>query len=224
MICVCRTMSQQVVVQNILKHTFSSLKEKDRYVAEGKSKSTFELFFDRLNSAFDQKLFKPSNAEVESFYRGSTSEADFVAVVEQQFISKVKDSLDSDLNPLITICWDTYCTVPRRKEVCERVPRLSGRQLWAVFNKMDTESRCMLHLDDITDLVLKIHYENGRPQTVENVQEWFCNQVYVDFWSFFTALAENHLYLLQVSERVVQVNEERQSEIIEMEFLVSLSH
>ena len=197
--CLCRAMSQQVTVQNFLKHTFSSIKEKDRYVAEGKSTSTLEFFFDQLNNAFGQRLYKPSNSEVESFYRGSTREADFVATVWENVISKVKESLDSDLNPLTKICWDMYRSVPRRKELCDRVPRLSGRQLWAIFNKLDTEGRSTLHLDDITDLVLRIHLESNKQQTAQDIQEWFCNQVYVDFWSFFSALAENHLYLLQVS-------------------------
>ena len=196
-------MDQQVTVQNFLKHTFSSIKERERYIAEGKSTSTLEFFYDQLSNAFNQRLYKPSNAEVESFYRGSTTEADFVATVWQNVILKVKDSLDSDLNPLTKICWDMYCSVRRRKELCDRVPRLSGRQLWAIFNKLDTEGRSTLHLDDITDLVLRFHLESNNQQTAQDIQEWFCNQVYVDFWSFFSALAENHLYLLQVSAWVM---------------------
>lgn len=207
--CPCRVMDQQVTVQNFLKHTFSSIKERERYISEGKSTSTLEFFYDQLSNAFNQKLYKPSNAEVESFYRGSTTEADFVATVWQNVILKVKDSLDSDLNPLTKICWDMYCSVRRRKELCDRVPRLSGRQLWAIFNKLDTEGRSTLHLDDITDLVLRFHLESNNQQTAQDIQEWFCNQVYVDFWSFFSALAENHLYLLQVSAWVIMVQGNR---------------
>lgn len=189
----------QHIIENLLRHSFHALKEKDRYVEEGKSRSHYEAFFETINEALSpsQNLYRPTNAAVESFYRGTMLADEFVRMVDERIVCKAKGKLDDDLNPLLTISWDLYSSTPGRKVTCDLVPKLCSRQLWAVFNKLDTERNSLIDIEDVTDLILKLFSSCSQEETVENIQEWFCNQQEVDFWSFYSALAENHRDLLQ---------------------------
>ena len=189
----------QHIIENLLRHIYYALKERERYVEEGKSRSHYELFFKVINEALSpsQTLYLPANAAVESFYRGTTSAEEFVRVVDERIISKARGKLDVDLNPLLTLSWDLYSSTPGHKATCDLVPKLCSRQIWAIFNKLDTERQGSVDIEDITDLILKLYSASNQTETVENIQEWFCNQQQVDFWSFFSALAENHCDLLR---------------------------
>ena len=189
----------QHIIENLLRHIFHALKEKGRYVVEGKSRSHYEAFFETINEALSpsQNLYRPTNTAVESFYRGTMLAEEFVRTVDERIISKARSRLDGDLNPLLTISWDLYSSAPERKDTCDLVPKLFSRQLWAVFNKLDTERNNAIDIEDVTDLILKLYSSCNQEESVENIQEWFCNQQEVDFWSFFSALAESHRDLLQ---------------------------
>ena len=126
------------------------------------------------------------------------SRSDFVADVEEHIIKRAQDKLDANLDPLLTISWDIYSSQTQRKALCEQVNRLLGRQLWSMFNKLDADGSGFAHISDITELVMKIFYANGQTQKPSDIEEWFCNQSRVDFWSFFSALVENHQHLLQI--------------------------
>ena len=190
----------QHIIDNFLRHIFCTLKEKDRYVEEGWSRTNYEATFDTINEAFSpsQPLYRPTNSEVESFYRGTATAEEFVRKVDERIISKVRSKLDGDLDPLLSISWDIYSSVPVRNETCSSIQKLSARRLWAVFNKLDTGRESLVDIDDITDLIMKLYTNVGQEgETKENIQEWFCNQPSVDYWSFYSALVENHRDLLQ---------------------------
>lgn len=183
------------IINNFLMHIYHSLKGKERYVEEGKSRSFYEAFWDSAETAFVIP-HRPSNSEVEAFYRGSLTMNEFIQKVQDRVLSKTKIKLDKDLKPLNSLSWSVYSTVPGRKEACDRVPKECALQLWTMFNKLDTECNGFVHTADLTELILKLYEVNNKEENEENIQEWFCSQMEVDFWSFFSAL-ENHLYLIQ---------------------------
>ena len=186
-------------VRNFILQCFHTLKENHRYVEEGKSFTNYEAFWLQLNNGFSlvPNGYKPSNSSVEAFYRGTMSPDEFIIAVEEHILMKSKDKMDTNLDPLLTISWDVYSSTYRRSNLCNKIPRLCGRQLWAIYNKLDIECCGFVHIEDIAELILKIYYANGREETAKNIFEWFCNQTNVDFWSFFSALIENHSDLLQ---------------------------
>ena len=59
-----------------------------------------------------------------------------------------------------------------------------------------------MHIDDICDLVQRILRENGHAESEQNIKEWFCGEILIDFWSFFAAIVENYSGLLKVSVTV----------------------
>ncbi|XP_011403730.1 PREDICTED: leucine-rich repeat extensin-like protein 5 [Amphimedon queenslandica] len=211
---------------NLISQCFDTLREKGHFVHEGSSRTNYEAFWEQLNNGFSltaTKPYKPGNSSVEAFYRGTMSRSDFVADVEEHIIKRAQDKLDANLDPLLTISWDVYSSKPDRKILCETVQRLLGRQLWAMFNKLDTEGYGQVHINDITELVMKIFLANGQPQSPVHIAEWFCNQESVDFWSFFSALAEKHYHLLQM--HVIQsLYEEVVHEILKQGKMVKKGH
>ena len=46
---------------------------------------------------------------------------------------------------------------------------------------------------------MRIFKANGHYEKQENIQEWFCSETYIDFWSLMLALAETYSSFLQVS-------------------------
>ena len=186
-------------IRNLMLHTFYTLKESERYMQENSSRSNYEAFWDQLNHGFSlsNRAYRPSHSTVEAFYRGTLSFDNFLMEIEQNIIQKAQDKLDDNMDPLLTISWDVYRSNHRRAELCERLPRLCGRQLWAIYNKLDVESTGLVHIEDITQVILKIFIAHGKNEDPNNIYEWFCEQKSVDFWSFFSALVENHSYLLQ---------------------------
>ena len=211
---------------NLISQCYDTLREKGHFVHEGSSRTNFEAFWEQLNNGFSltaTRPYKPSNSSVEAFYRGTMSRSDFVAEVEEHIIKRAQDKLDANLDPLLTISWDVYSSKPDRKILCETINRLLGRQLWAMFNKLDTEGYGQVHINDITELVMKIFDANGQPQSPVHIAEWFCNQESVDFWSFFSALAEKHYHLLQI--HIIQsLYEEVVHEILKQGKMVKKGH
>lgn len=201
----------QHIIDNLLRHVYHTLKEKERYAKEGSSRTSYEVAMDTINDAFSPSapLYRPTNSDVESFYRGTTTAEEFVWRMNDYIISKARDRLDGDLNPLLSISWDLYSSVQGRRDTCSNVQKLTGRRLWAVFNKLDTSRESLVDIDDITDVILKLYSSNNRQEDPENIQEWFCNMKQVDFWSFFSALVENHRDLIQGASAVQSLHKVR---------------
>lgn len=194
------SLSSSYYMKNLMLQCYYTLKERDRFTDESGSHSNFETFWDHLNHAFSMisKAYRPNNSTVEAFYRGTLPIDQFLMDIDMNIIQKGRDKLDSNLDPLLTISWDVYRSSPHRIKVCERLSRLCGRQLWAVYNKLDIECSGFVHIDDVTQVIMKICQSNGKEEDPQNIREWFCEQKSVDFWSFFSALVENHSHLLKV--------------------------
>ena len=191
-------MNRSQLIDNLLAHTYYSLRSSDRFLQDRGTKSYFESFWDTLNSAFSLGLkgYHPPNSTVESFYRGTLDVKEFCIQARQTIIDKNLDKLDANLDPLLTISWDVYSSVSSRRSVCERIPKLCRRQLWGVFNKIVCDSAGLAMIDDIVDVIMKMYNANGQQECKDNIMEWFCGQQQIDFWSFFMALVESHGDLL----------------------------
>lgn len=66
------------------------------------------------------------------------------------------------------------------------------------FHVYVIESELKVHVDDIIDLILRIFQANGHNEQQENIEDWFCGEPKIDFWSFFSQLTEKYVGLLQV--------------------------
>lgn len=194
-------MNKSQLIDNFLAHTHRSLREGQRFLQDGSSKSYFELFWDTINNAFSAGLrgYRPPNYTVESFYRGTLDVKEFSIQVRETVIDKHMNKLDVNCDPLLTISWDHYSFVGSRKKLCESIPKLCRRHLWGIFNKLDYDSSGFASLEDVIDVILKIHEASGIEETEENIREWFCGDAKIDFWCFFSALAETHSHLLTPS-------------------------
>lgn len=187
--------------KNLILQCFHTLRENTHFVKEGSSRTNYEAFWDQLNDGFSLSArgpYKPSNSNVEAFYRGTMASERFLEDVEENVIKKAQDKLDTNLDPLLTISWNVYSSNSHRRDVCERIPRLCGRQMWAIYNKLDVDCQGFVHINDITELVLKIFFLNGKCEEAKNIYEWFSEQSCVDFWSIFSVLVGNHSLLLKI--------------------------
>lgn len=194
-------MPQDYIIRNVLKFAYRSLRAKDRFV-EGSHRSPYEDFYRKLAdsvNAHAQKKIDASvtNSEVEAFYMGRTNEDEFVSMVESKILSKVNLS---SLSPINSLVWELVTSVPAHSSLTVKIPSVCGQQLWEMFMRLDVEGQQTLHVDDIADLVMRIFRANGHNESEENIKEWFCDEVYIDFWSFFSALVENYDHMLQVSQ------------------------
>ena len=194
-------MNRTQLIDNFLTQLYHSLRENDRFVQERGAKSYFEAFWGNINNAFSMGLkgYRPPNYTVESFYRGTLDVNEFRLQVRETVVDKNLDKLDANLDPLLTISWEIYSSVISRKHLCSKIPRLCCRQLWGMFNKLDSDSSGFAAIDDIIDVISNIHKANGREEPADNIREWFCDQRKIDFWSFFSALVETHDDLLTPS-------------------------
>ena len=191
-------MDRMLLVQNFLKQSYHALRDNDRFMQDGNSKSYFESFWDNVNNAFSMgvKGYRPPNSTVESFYRGTLDAEEFCIQVRETIIDKNLEKLDTNLDPLLSLSWDTYSSVPSHKRLCGKFPKLCSRQLWGIFNKLDIESSCFVCIDDIILVIMKLYKANGKEESASNIREWFCDQKSIDFWLFFSALVEFHSDLL----------------------------
>ena len=90
--------------------------------------------------------------------------------VDDRIISKARSKLDGDLDPLLSISWDLYSSVPVRKETCSCIQKPSARRLWAVFNKLDTGRESLVDIDDIADLVSKLYSNAGQEEETKEME------------------------------------------------------
>ena len=195
-------MPQDYIIHNVLKFAYRSLRAKDRFVG-GSHRSPYEDFYRKLAdsvSAHAQKKIDASitNSEVEGFYLSRTNEDEFVSMVESKILSKVNLS---SLSPLNAVVWELVTSVPAHSSLTAKIPNECGQQLWEMFMRLDAEELQRLHIDDIADLIMRIFRANGHNESEENIKEWFCDEVYIDFWSFFSALVENYDHMLKVSQQ-----------------------
>lgn len=65
--------------------------------------------------------------DVEAFYQGSISEEEFVSAVYSRVVPKT--STISELSALFPLVWDVYTSVPAYQSLCQKIPRLCGRQV-----------------------------------------------------------------------------------------------
>ena len=105
-----------------------------------------------------------------------------------------------DFAPLSSLVWSQCCSSPDKKAICEKVDTGVGRQIWEIFIYLDVDSVGKIHIGDICDLVLRVLRENGHVETEQNIKEWFCEEILIDFWSFFAAIVENYSGLLKVRQ------------------------
>ena len=102
--------------------------------------------------------------------------------------------------PLFTFIWSECCSVADKVALCAKVDAGIGRQIWEIFIHLDVDSQGKVHVDDLCDLTLRILRENGHVELEQNIKEWFCEEILIDFWSFFAAVVENYSGLLKVRQ------------------------
>ena len=92
--------------------------------------------------------------------------------------------------------------MPDKASLCSKLDAGVGRQLWEIFLSLDVESQGKIHVEDLCDLIQRVLRENGHVESEQNIKEWFCEEILIDFWSFFAAIVENYAGLLKVRHSV----------------------
>ena len=195
---------------NGLNFAYCSLRSKERLL-EGSLQSPYEEFFSRVAVALSPHTSSEplpiSLSEVEAFYTGQTTRAEFVSTSHARIKALLAASPSQPqrvshmaLGPLNSVIWDLYATESAHAHYCTQVPSLVGRMLWEMFIKLDTESARKVHIDDLAMVIARIFEVNSHQVKAENIKEWFCGETYIDFWSFFTSLIEKYSMLLQVGD------------------------
>lgn len=115
------------VARNGLMFAYRALRAKDRYAGQV---SPYEEFLARLSEVLNPQrrtdLCVPYG-DVEAFYQGSISEEEFVSAVYSRVVPKT--STISELSALFPLVWDVYTSVPAYQSLCQKIPRLCGRQV-----------------------------------------------------------------------------------------------
>ena len=151
------------VIRNCLLFAFRSLRNTERHV-EGSLVSPYEQFFTTVAEALSpgkKLVFAISNTEVEGFYNRRLSEKDFMISIQSKILSKIPSfgpaapvvnaastptatnggpctvmGSFNQFSLLFSVVWDRLAT--QNAGICNKLPKLSGRQLWEVFLKLDT--------------------------------------------------------------------------------------
>ena len=144
------------VIRNCLLFAYRALRHTER-LFEDSLRSPYEAFFADIASALSpgKKIeYTVPNSEVEKFYTRRLSENDFLANVQTKILSKVPACgpgtvVGTGSNPvstvvntfnqfslLFTVVWEMLSTA--NSLVCNKLPKLSGKQIWEVFLKLDT--------------------------------------------------------------------------------------
>jgi hypothetical protein len=148
------------VVRNCLLFAYRGLRNTERLVNDSLL-SPYEVLLQNIANALspNKKLeLSIPNSEVESFYNRRLSETDFMANVQSRILSKVPASGTgtvvltgsavasngtatvvnsfNQFSLLFTVVWEMLST--QNSAVCNKLPKLSGKQLWEVFLKLDT--------------------------------------------------------------------------------------
>lgn len=149
------------VVRNCLIFAYRGLRNTERHVNDSLHSPYEVLLLDIANALSPGKKIDLSipNSEVEAFYNRRLSETDFVANVQGKILSKVPASgpgtvVITGSNPVVTngsstvvnsfnqlsllftVVWEMLSG--QNYAVCNKLPKLSGKQLWEVFLKLDT--------------------------------------------------------------------------------------
>ncbi len=158
------------IVRNCLLFAFKSLRSAERHI-EGSLVSPYEEFFTTVADALSptKKLnFAISNSEVESFYNRRFSENEFMAAIQSRILSKLPSlgpgttvtnaastptasngapctvvGTFNQFSLLFTVVWENLSA--QNPGVCNKLPKLSGKQLWEIFLKLDT-GWCMVYV------------------------------------------------------------------------------
>ena len=101
--------------------------------------------------------------------------------------------------PFASVVWSKCCSAPDHASLCSKIDAGIGRQIWEIFVALDVDSQSKIHIDDVCDIIQRVLRENGHEELEQNIKEWFCDEILIDFWSFFTAIVENYAALLKVS-------------------------
>ena len=158
------------VVRNALLFAFRALRHTERLQKDSLC-SPYEDFYTELANALSpvKKIeCNIPNSEVEKFYNKRMSENDFVMSVQSKILCKLPSSgpgtvvstassptgnsgtastvisTFNHLSLLFSVVWGLL--VEQNKEICSRLPNLSGRQLWEIFLKLDTGMNPLLEL------------------------------------------------------------------------------
>lgn len=156
-------MGDNYILHNALTFAFRALRQSERHVKDSII-SPYQEFFDGLAVALspEKKLdYLIPNSEVEAFYIKRTTEKEFITHVHSRILSKIPMSgpgtviaggtnvgacsvggsatVINSFNQyslLYTIVWDLL--TKQHAAICNKLPKLSGKQLWEIFLKLDT--------------------------------------------------------------------------------------
>ena len=158
-------MTTNYVVRNCLLFAYRALRNVSRFVTDSHISPYEQLFKDVASALSPTKKieFSVPNSEVEKFYGRRLSEVEFVASVQSKVLNHVPPSgpgtvigvgnnvgagscpqpaakailnTFNQFSLLFTIVWEIVST--QNSGMCNKLPKLSGRQLWEVFLKLDT--------------------------------------------------------------------------------------
>lgn len=151
------------IVRNCLKFAYRALKGTERHKMDSLRSPYEDLYVDIGSALCPLKKLDLSipNSEVEGFYNRRVSENEFILNIQSRILSKVPSSgpgtvVSTGSNPnastgmastvtvgtfnhfslLFTVVWDLLSQ--QNSTICNKLPKLSGRQLWEVFLKLDT--------------------------------------------------------------------------------------
>ena len=148
------------LIQNCLLFAYRALKNTDRLIQNSLISPYEELFQDIANTLSPSKKldFSVPNSEVERFYSRRLSENEFLSSVQSKILSKIpacgpgtvvgngssgcSGSMSTVVNTfnhfslLFTVVWELLSR--KNSDVCNKIPKLSGKQIWEVFLKLDT--------------------------------------------------------------------------------------
>lgn len=149
------------LIRNCLLFAYRALKNTERLVQDSLLSPYEELFQDIANTLSPSKKidFSIPNSEVEKFYNRRLIENDFLSSVQSKILSKipvsgpgtvvgngsgpsVSGSMSTVVNTfnhfslLFTVVWELLSR--KNSDVCNKLPKLSGKQIWEMFLKLDT--------------------------------------------------------------------------------------
>lgn len=148
------------LIRNCLLFAYRALKNTERLCQDSLLSPYEELFQDIANTLSPNKKidFGVPNSEVEKFYNRRLTENDFLSSMQSGILSKipisgpgtvvgngglsVSGSMSTVVNTfnhfslLFTVVWELLSK--QNYDVCNKFPKLSGKQIWEVFLKLDT--------------------------------------------------------------------------------------
>ena len=146
---------ENYMVRNGLLFAFRALRQTDRLVNDS-LRSPYENFVrdlaDTLSPVKKLDISIP-NSEVESFYNKRMSETEFMINVQTKILAKLSSqggggaattptgggalaSGSGHQGLLLSVVWGLL--VSQNKQICSKLPNLSGKQMWEIFIKLDS--------------------------------------------------------------------------------------